>query len=197
MIPILDAGHGGMIGGEYQTSGKRSPDWKPHILYEGRLNRIITRGICTNLDRCNLPYYHVSPEDYDVSLNLRKKRANEIYKKNRNTYLLSIHFNATRKMNQASGYEFWTWPGESKSDEIANDLNDEFADYPLRMRTDFSDGDMDKEAKFTVLGGKYPAVLFEGGFMNHYKDYRWIMSQEGQEDIIERLTEGIIKLYNK
>ena len=35
---ILDAGHGGMINGKYQTKGKRSPVWEDgSVLYEGDL----------------------------------------------------------------------------------------------------------------------------------------------------------------
>ena len=39
---ILDNGHGGIIDGEYQTAGKRSPIWEDGSqLFEGEFNRAI------------------------------------------------------------------------------------------------------------------------------------------------------------
>ena len=40
MIVLLDNGHGGIINGEYQTPGKRSPVWADGSqLFEGEFNR--------------------------------------------------------------------------------------------------------------------------------------------------------------
>ena len=42
LVILLDAGHGGIIDGKYQTSGKRSPKWKDGTQYfEGVGNRQI------------------------------------------------------------------------------------------------------------------------------------------------------------
>ena len=42
LVILLDAGHGGIIDGEYQTSGKRSPKWGDGSQYfEGKGNRQI------------------------------------------------------------------------------------------------------------------------------------------------------------
>ena len=49
MIVILDAGHGGMIDGEYQTAGKRSPIWDDGSQYfEGVGNREIVSKLTEN-----------------------------------------------------------------------------------------------------------------------------------------------------
>ncbi|MCG9704983.1 hypothetical protein [Photobacterium damselae] len=38
---ILDAGHGGIINGQYQTAGKRSPIWSDGSqLFEGEFKRV-------------------------------------------------------------------------------------------------------------------------------------------------------------
>ncbi|MEF1204613.1 hypothetical protein [Photobacterium damselae] len=43
---ILDAGHGGIINGQYQTEGKRSPIWDDGSqLFEGEFNRAVVKGI--------------------------------------------------------------------------------------------------------------------------------------------------------
>ena len=94
MIPILDNGHSGMVGGQYLTAGKRSPDWEKGVLYEGAFNRWVVNLIMRELDYAGVPYYHVSPELTDISLTKRVNRANKIHATNPNTYLLSIHANA-------------------------------------------------------------------------------------------------------
>ena len=40
---LLDAGHGGMIDGEYQTAGKRSPEFEFGQYFEGVGNREIVK----------------------------------------------------------------------------------------------------------------------------------------------------------
>ena len=43
---ILDNGHGGIIDGEYQTPGKRSPKWEDGTqLFEGEFNRAVVKRI--------------------------------------------------------------------------------------------------------------------------------------------------------
>jgi hypothetical protein len=45
-IWILDNGHGGIIDGVYQTSGKRSPKWEDGTqLFEGEFNRAVVKRI--------------------------------------------------------------------------------------------------------------------------------------------------------
>ncbi|MBK8079429.1 MAG: hypothetical protein IPK25_03525 [Saprospiraceae bacterium] len=52
---ILDNGHGGVINGIYQTSGKRSPNWNQGILYEGMFNRWVVNRVIEALDRKKNP----------------------------------------------------------------------------------------------------------------------------------------------
>ena len=53
---ILDAGHGGIIAGEYQTAGKRSPVWSDGtILYEGEFNRAIKARVIERLSAVYIP----------------------------------------------------------------------------------------------------------------------------------------------
>ncbi|MBK8888090.1 MAG: hypothetical protein IPN46_16750 [Saprospiraceae bacterium] len=42
---ILDNGHGGVINGKYQTTGKRSPNWDKGVLFEGMFNRWVVNRI--------------------------------------------------------------------------------------------------------------------------------------------------------
>ena len=194
LIPILDNGHGGAINGIYQTSGKRSPNWELGVLYEGLFNRWIVNGVIKQLDALQIPYYHVSPELRDVSLNTRTIRANKIFKENPNTYLLSIHANA----GGGTGLEGFTSIGETLSDEVAEVfLRNLKNDFPHeKMRPDYFDGDMDKERDYYILrntSGR--AVLLELGFMDHPADYKKLWDLWHQQSLVNSIVNSIKEMY--
>lgn len=194
LTPILDAGHGGMINGIYQTPGKRSPDWPKGVLYEGAFNRWVVNRLMYKMDRYNLPYYHVSQELKDTSLFARVERANTIHGINKETYFLSFHANA----GGGTGHEQFTSKGETRSDRIATkllaDIETAFPD--MRMRYDHSDGDPDKEANFYVLKNTaMPAVLLEAAFMDNRNDYDLLWSEKFLEDYVQTVFCSINDIY--
>ena len=157
-------------------------------------NRWVVNRLIERLDRLGLPYYHVSPELKDISLNERSIRANKIYSENKNTYLLSIHANG----GGGEGIEGFTSPGLTKSDKIAqvflSDLENNFPEQ--KMRFDTSDGDLDKEAKFSILvRSNCPAFLLECAFMDNKKDYERLWSEQYIERMVSSLYKSIKKLY--
>lgn len=189
MIPIFDNGHGGMIAGNYQTPGKRSPNWECGVLYEGMFNRWFVNRLIEKMDRAGLKYHHVSPELTDVSLETRVVRANDIYKNNKNVYLLSVHANA----GGGNGIEGFTSPGTTGSDAIGekflHQIEKDFKGIQ-KMRFDFLDGDRDKEEKFTVLTKTHcSAFLLECGFMDQKDDYFKLWDEE----YLERLVGSVFK----
>jgi len=195
MVPILDNGHGGVIDGIYQTAGKRSPNWECGVLYEGDFNRYIIDGVIARLKLLHKPYHHVSPELTDTSLKTRVNRANKIHRKDNSTYLVSVHANA----GGGTGWEIFTSVGETKSDYIATKFGEDFRIYnDLRERSDYLDGDLDKESNFYVLRKTMcPAILIECGFMDHKVDYERLWSIDFRENIIESLVQSILKLYDE
>jgi N-acetylmuramoyl-L-alanine amidase len=195
MTILLDNGHGGLINGVYQTKGKRSPIWEDgSILYEGEFNRAIVNGIIENLTVLNIPYINITPELEDVSLKERVMRANKIS----NSVFISIHSNASTKINSGRGFEAYTYVGQTASDKYANLFYDEFTkEFPsLKARTDFSDGDADKESQFYVLRKtKMPAVLVEWFFMDNFHECKeYLMSDNGRDRIIHTMVEGIKRI---
>lgn len=79
--------------------------------------------------------------------------------------LQSIHANS----GGGIGYEVFTSPGQTESDRWATICLEQYQDtFPDRtMRSDYSDGDPDKEAKFAVLTRtKKEAVLIELEFID-------------------------------
>ena len=189
---LLDNGHGGIINGVYQTSGKRSPIWKDgSILYEGEFNRAIVNGIIEQLSKLGIPYVNIVPELTDIPLKERVKRANK-YDPKKSVYI-SIHSNAGPA--KAEGYELFTYFGQSKSDTCATIIAKKFQEeFPtIRFRSDYADGDIDKEASYYVLKHtNMPAILTENFFMtNEHECREYLMSDEGRKRIIRYHVEAI------
>lgn len=188
---VLDNGHG------INTLGKRSPKWPDGtILYEYEFNRDIVRRIKQLLDGKHIKCHILVPEEYDVSLQERAKRVNQMYAKNKNLFLLSIHANA----GKGTGWEVWTSKGKTKSDDIAtimwHEAKAEFPEY--KMRLDTSDGDVDKEENFYILyNTACPAVLTENFFMDTYSDCKFIMSEEGRERIAKFHVKAIERVIDE
>lgn len=196
MIVLLDNGHGGLINGTYQTPGKRSPIWNDGSqLFEGEFNRAIVNGIIEDLTRLRIPYVNIASEYRDVTLETRVNRANKYG--SRNCFYLSVHSNA----GGGHGSEVYTSSGSTKSDQIATIFGEEFKrEFPnRRLRTDFSDGDLDKEKNFYVLKNtKMPAILTENFFMDNEEECKsLLMTRDGRAKIIKYHVETIKKVQQE
>ena len=189
---ILDAGHG------YETPGKRSPKWPDGTqLFEWEFNRDIVKRIAKQLEQSGIKYHILVPEDKDISLQERVKRANKIYSDTKKKcFGISVHANA----GGGTGWEVWTSIGKTKSDDIATILWEEMkTEFPSKkMRLDTSDGDVDKESNFYILKNtKCPFCLTENFFMDYYPDCQLIMSQSGRQKIANAHVRAIKKILMK
>lgn len=192
---LLVNGHGGVINGIYQTEGKRSPQWADgSILYEGEFNRGVVARLAELCTAADIRYTLIAPEQKDISLGERVRRANVIYKEDRTAILVSIHTNA----GGGRGYEIFTSPGETRSDAIATVFFDEMAsEFPQeKMRQDTSDGDPDKEAEFYMLTRtNCPAILTENFFMDNERECRvYLMTKDGRDQIAMAHFNAILKI---
>lgn len=198
---ILDAGHGGIdpISKEYVTKGKRSPEWEDGTQYlEGVGNRDIVKRAAKLLNKKGVKVcYTVIPEDHtDLGLLKRVKIADKHYiDSNRTTFGISIHSNGYSK-ESAKGSEVFTSPGETKSDKIATIWMEEFGkQFPdIKKRTDFEDGDIDKEAKFTIIHEtKAPFILIEPMFHTNRKECEILMSCVGRQKIAQAICNTVLR----
>ncbi|MHA1794666.1 MAG: N-acetylmuramoyl-L-alanine amidase family protein [Promethearchaeota archaeon] len=202
LLPVflLDPGHGGIIDGVYQTSGKRSPKWSDgRQLFEGEFNRAIVERLMKLMDEHGFVYRNIVPELEDVELWDRTENRADSYHDtiNEHCIYLSIHANA----GGGTGFEVFTTPGQTKSDTYAEIWIEEYAkEFPeLRLRDDESDGDHDKEARFWVLTKtKMPSILIECGFMDTLKpDCELLMSEKGRDRMAKAIFNGMKRIVDE
>lgn len=190
---MIDAGHG------ITTPGKRSPDGR---LREYKYCREIAADVVFQLQQRGFDAMRVVPEQADISLSQRCARVNAVCDRvgAKNVCLVSIHCNAAgdgTKWMSARGWEAWTSFGQTRGDKLADYLYEAARKYLPKgtaIRTDRSDGDDDKEAKFTILTrSKCAAVLTENLFQDNVDDVDWLLSAEGRKAIIALHVEAITK----
>ena len=181
---ILDNGHGGIIDGEYQTAGKRSPVWDDGSqLFEGEFNRAIVNRLVKMCAEEGIECINLVDTQEDISLSKRTNKANDIHRKRSDkdgkSIYVSIHADAFNK-ESANGWSVYTSEGQTKSDIIARVLLDkskeEFPDEKMRGH---------KESNFWVLRKTLmPAILSENFFMTNYTNcHNYLLSEEGRDRI--------------
>jgi len=180
---LLDPGHGGMIGDEYQTAGKRSPAFPDGtVLYEGVFNRVIVKHLLNHCAKHWIDVVDIVDSQEDVPLRERVRRANEIHREKGNCIYVSIHANAFgngRDFNSAKGICTFHHLNSTKGKKLADTLQKWLGDL-----TDFRDRGVianDKWANFYVLRKtNMPAVLSENGFMTNFYDARDLLKPQVQ-----------------
>ena len=189
---LIDNGHG------HNTPGKRSPDG---TFLEASYNREIAKRIVADLIDRGYDAELLVPEDNDISLEERVRRANKICLASGQScvILVSVHVNAAgngSKWTNATGWSVYTCKGQTASDKLAECLCEAaIKNFPgKRIRTDYSDGDSDWEENFYILRHTLcPAVLTENFFMDNKSDLEYLQSRAGKQAVIDTHVEGIIE----
>lgn len=169
---LTNPGHGGMIKGEYQTAPDKMWEYADGtIIYEGERNRKLQHFLHELMDGAGMHYINMCPTDLDLPLKIRTDFGNECHKKYKNCVWLSFHHNA----GFGTGTEVFTSPGQTRSDIhatlLVEHLRPFYQSYQKKIRADWSDGDVDKEAFFWELVKTVcPAILLEVLFMDNKKD---------------------------
>lgn len=178
MRVLVDPGHGGRDSGAVSADGALAE--KDVVLAIGRrVAQLLTPHGVVELSR---------ETDYFLKLRERASKANFI-----SADLLSIHANA----GGGRGFEVFTSPGQTTSDRwasaVLNALHCEFPDRPVR--SDFSDGDPDKEARFTVLTAtKRPAILVEVGFIDTEEGAAFLADAANHERLAKAIAAGTLRV---
>ena len=198
----LDAGHGGLDPtGAYTTAPSKMHFHNNGIFhnggyfYEGVFNRVLTNRVVKKLNNLGVPNLLVSHEYLDMSLQYRVDTANWYHKNYKKGIFVSNHANAS-VTHQARGFEVYTTPGKTQSDDFAELLwkqVETLLGNKIRMRSDTSDGDHDKEANFYVLRNTaMPAILVEHLFFDNFEDAQLLLNEEIVELFAEAQVRSII-----
>lgn len=193
---LIDNGHGS------NTAGKRSPDG---LFREYAYTREIAAEVTYQLRRKGYDAELLVPELYDVALIERVHRVNVKCQSNgaSNVLLVSIHCNAAgngKEWKSARGWEAWTSPGQTEGDKLAECLYESALESfapGTPIRSDWGDGDFDKENHFTILSKTLcPAVLTENFFQDNKEDVEFMQSELGKKAIVRCHVNGIINYIN-
>ncbi len=196
VIVLLDNGHG------KETPGKRSPKLEDgRRLFEYQWTREVVAIIARLLEDEGITYHIITPEEWDVKLEERCRRANAIARNYKDECVfVSVHCNGAGnqgKWMEAYGWCAYTSRGVTKADKLATCLYEaaaELFEKGTRLRKDYSDGDVDQEANFYVLKHtSMPAVLTENFFMDCRKECEWLLTPEAKGLIAKVYVEGIKK----
>lgn len=106
---------------------------------------------------------------------------------------VSLHCNSAANIG-AKGYEVWTTPGDTKGDRLATCLYRQIAgEFPDRLgRTDYADGDPDKESRFYVLTyTDAPACLIELAFISNGEEATLLADSSWQDRYARAIARGI------
>ena len=153
-IVYLDPGHGGHDPGALGPSGLKESEMALDVCK--RAKEILDPYLDCRLTRTG---------DTFISLSRRPAIAND---GNADAFV-SYHFNSASSPSTASSWEIFTTRGQNKSDKLATAIANEHAkQFPKqRVRSDYADRDIDKEANFAVLRRTdHPSCLMEGEFIH-------------------------------
>lgn len=185
-----------------RTLGKCSPDKK---FYEYKYSRELADTLYKIFKEYGYTVFIDIPEDdlnltTNQELNKRVNFVNTLCNKygNDNVIYVSLHVNGAgdgTKWMKATGWECWTFLGQTKSDILAEELYNS-AERNLKgksIRKDMSDGDSDKEGNLFVLKNtKCAAALTENFFQDNKQDVEYLMSDIGFHQIVRTHVEGIL-----
>jgi N-acetylmuramoyl-L-alanine amidase len=201
---IIECGHGGMINGVYQDlAGARrdNPDPKQYtfsdgtVIHEGVNNRVIGKMLIAKLIVNNIPYKDLNAHDNnDMSLVNRVKVANEIYRRDKSAWLLSLHSNKMTFASQGSGNggrgceNFIAINASQKSVAYAEQLEKSYKDAGLKWRGTFH------RDLYMVKNTACPAVLMETLFYDNVDDAEILISDSGRKLIVDALYDAIVAI---
>ena len=190
MKVLIDNGHG------VNTPGKCSPDGR---LREYAYAREIAERLEKALKECGVEAIRITPEEYDVSLSERCRRANKYGSKG--VVLVSIHCNAAGadgKWHDAHGWAAYVSKNASvNSKTLARCLIQAAKDKGLSVREYAHQAPYWTQNLAICRDTKCPAVLTENLFQDNKADVDYLLSEEGKQAIVAVHVQGIMDYIKK
>lgn len=192
MVVILDNGHG------VNTPGKCSPD---KSLLEYKWAREIVDRLMTEFAKLGIKSVKLVPENIDIPLKERVRRANQIYRENgKQAILISIHCNAAGadgKWHTANGWSvFVAQNASSNSKRLAKGLYEQAEKKGLKGNRSVPKEKYWVQSLAMCRDTNCPAVLTENMFQDNKEDVALLLSEEGKKKIIETHIQGVLNYLN-
>lgn len=192
MVVILDNGHG------VNTPGKCSPD---KTLLEYKWAREIVDRLMVEFTKLGIRSIKLVPEDIDISLKERVRRANQIYKdNNKQAILISVHCNAAGadgKWHSANGWSvFIAQNASNNSKRLARNLYEEAEKRGLKGNRSVPKEKYWVQSLAMCRDTNCPAVLTENMFQDNKEDVALLLSEEGKKKIIDTHIQGVLNYLN-
>ena len=189
---ILDNGHGA------NTPGKCSPD---KSLLEYKWAREMVDLIIKELSKLGINAVKLVPEDTDISLKERVRRANKIYNDtNKKAILISVHCNASGcdgKWHNATGWGvFISKNASSNSKRLAQLLYKEAKKNGLQGNRSVPKEEYWVQSLAMCRDTNCPAVLTENMFQDNKEDMAFLLSDEGKKKLASVHVQGILNYMN-
>lgn len=189
---LIDAGHGGMIDGIYQTRGKRSPKYNGEtLIYEGVNNRINAELLIDELEDRDIDVIYLTPTAEDTGLWQRVQQANELSRTRKCIYI-SIHSNAAGSKGQwtnARGNGVYIGVHHSLTTDhfsrlLAREIQDNYKNITKWRGI--------KERNFYVLRKTIcPAVLLEIGFHDNLEEAQLMLTDDWRNRFVKSVVDAI------
>lgn len=180
-VVVLDPGHGGHDSGALGPSGLKEA--------------AMALDVCKRAQALLAPYVKcllTRDTDVFVTLSARPAFANV----NKADAFVSYHFNSGDSQATARSWEIFTTPGQNRSDKLADCVAEAHGKRftgVQAVRADRSDGDVDKEANFTVIKGtNCPSCLMEGEFIHTAHGEALIKDPANRQKMAEAVAEGVL-----
>lgn len=192
IIVLLDNGHG------VNTPGKCSPD---KTLLEYKWAREIVDKLMVEFAKLGIRSIKLVPEDTDISLRERVRRANQHYKNNnKQAILISIHCNAAGsdgKWHNACGWSvFVAQNASNNSKRLARNLYEEAEKRGLKGNRSVPKEKYWVQSLAMCRDTNCPAVLTENMFQDNKEDVALLLSEEGKKKIIDAHVQGVLNYLN-
>ena len=189
MRVVIDPGHAGRNvdpGAVNATTGLQEADVALSIsrLVENYLSNV---GYAVKLTRTE--WEQAETDDLSYRTALANDWAADIF--------ISLHCNSAENPS-AEGYEVWTSPGQTEGDRLATCIYGQIAaEFPDREgRTDYSDGDPDKESRFYVLvHTDAPACLVEMAFISNDDEAALLSNITWQDRYARAIARGVTDYF--
>lgn len=183
---VIDPGHGVPDGGAAGPQGTHEADINLSAAV-ALSKELCRRGHIASLTRSGPR--RIFADNRGADLSARPAFANRIGA----DCFVSLHCNGAAN-GAASGFEIYTLPGQDHSDALATEIFRAWDGVfkAQRKRTDYSDGDPDKEANLRVLREcRVPAVLVEMAFISNPQEEIFLRDKGNHAKMAAAMADGI------